>query len=167
MLVFSVLEEDIKIIMNKLLQADMFNDLEVRNIFIETIVKYDISGNINKEYLNNNNNVCDVCDTEERYFIKWSEIKKVIFNIIKGSRKPKNMKIVFSLDDKSINSLCDSAGAMFLNMNYNNEKNINELIFTTGVSQKVFSLEKKEEKIWEDYVIKFFEQNNINIKVIE
>ena len=152
MLVFSIEEYEVKNFMQKLLKEDSFDKLDVRNISLETIVKYDILGNINKDYLK---------EDEDRYFVKWKELKPYIVSLIKGNIKPKFFKIVFSLDDKSINNLCDNANAMFLNIIYQN----NVITGTTGTSQKAFSLDKKEDKIWEDIVLKFFQKNCINIKI--
>lgn len=152
MLVFSIENDEIKVFMQKLLKEEAFDKLEVRNISLETIVKYDILGNINKDYLQ---------EDENRYFVKWKELKPYIVKLIKGNVKPKFFKIVFSLDDNSINNLCDNANAMFLNIIYQN----NIITGTTGTSQKSFSLDKKEDKIWEDIILKFFKKNNININI--
>lgn len=152
MLVFSIEEDEVKIFMQKLLREESFDKLEVRNISLETIVKYEILGNINKDYLS---------EDENRYFVKWKELKPYIVSLIKGNKKPKFFKIVFSLDDDTVNSLCDNANAMFLNIIYQN----NIITGTTGTSQKAFSLDKKEDKIWEDIILKFFKKNGINIKI--
>ncbi len=152
MLVFSIEDEEVKIFMQKLLKEDSFDKLEVRNITLETIVKYEITGNINKDYLQ---------EDEKRYFIKWKELKPYIINLVKGNVKPKFFKIVFSLDDETVNNLCDNANAMFLNITYQN----NIIAGTTGTSQRAFSLDKKEDKIWEDIILKFFKKNGINVKI--
>ena len=154
MLVFSIEKDEIKNFMNKLLREEAFDKLEVRFFEIETIVKYEITGNINKDYL---------LEGEERYFVKWKELKPYIHSIIKGDRKPKYMKMIFSLEDKAVTNLCENAKAMFLNINYVND----EVMGTTGTSQKNFSLAKLEDKIWEETVLKFFKKNEINIKIEE
>ncbi len=152
MLVFSIEDDNVKIFMQKLLKEEAFDKLEVRNIALETIVKYEILGNINKDYLQ---------EDENRYFVKWKELKPYIVSLIKGNIKPKLFKIVFSLDDNTVNSLCDNANAMFLNIMYQNDI----ITGTTGTSQKAFSLDKKEDKILEDIILRFFQKNNIKIKV--
>lgn len=150
MLMFSIKDENIKIFMNKLLRTDTFDKLEVRNFSLETIVKYDILGNINKSYLN---------DGENRFFVTWKELKPYIVHLIKGNIKPKYMKVVFSLNDLTIANLDENCNAMFLNINYSSENN--SIVATTAVSQKSFSLDKKAEKIWEEKVMSFLEKNNI------
>lgn len=152
MLVFSIEKDEIKNFMNKLLIEEAFDRLEVRIFEVETIVKYEITGNINKDY---------ILEGENRHFVKWKELKPYIRSIIKGDKKPKYMKMVFSLEESSVLNLCENAKAMFLNINYSND----EIIATTGTSQKTFSLTKMEDKIWEDAVLKFFYKNGINIKI--
>ena len=152
MLAFSIPKEEIKYFMQKLLKEETFDKLEVRSFELETIVKYEITGNINKDYLNEN---------EERYFVKWKELKPFIHQLIKGHKKPKYMKIVFSLEEKAVANLCENTNAMFLNINYSND----EIIGTTGTSQKNFSLSKMEDKVWEETILKFFQKNGINIVV--
>lgn len=152
MLVFSIEKDEIKNFMNKLLIEEAFDRLEVRIFEVETIVKYEIAGNINKDY---------ILEGENRHFVKWKELKPYIRSIIKGDKKPKYMKMVFSLEESSVLNLCENAKAMFLNINYSND----EIIATTGTSQKIFSLTKMEDKIWEDAVLKFFYKNGINIKI--
>lgn len=152
MLVFSIEKDEVKYFMQKLLKDEVFDKLEIRSLELETIVKYEISGNINKQYLK---------EDENRYFVRWQELKPYIHNLIKGDKKPKYLKIVFSLEESAVLKLCENASAMFLNIVYLNE----EIKGTTGTSQKNFSLSKLEDKVWEDTILKFFQKNNINIKI--
>lgn len=154
MLAFYVEESEIKIFMQKLLKTDVFDKLEVRALSLETIVKYEILGNINKDYLE---------EDDTRYFVKWKELRPYMVELIKGERKPKYFKIVFSLDDNSVSNLCENASAMFLNVVYQNDS----IFCTTGTSQKQFSLDKKEDKVWEELILKFFKKNGINIRIEE
>lgn len=151
MLAFLIEETEIKDFMDKLLRGTVFDKLEVRNIELETLVKYEIKGNINPDYLS---------EGENRFFTKWSELKGYIFQLIKGHKKPKSLKIVFSLDDNALKSLDENAAAAFLNLSYENDK----ITGTTGTSQKGFSLDKKLDNAWEDMVIRFFNKNEILIK---
>lgn len=151
MFAFIIEENEIKDFMDKLFRQNCFDKLELRNIVLETIMKYEISGNINKEYLN---------EDEERYFVKWSEVKGYIFQLIKGHKKPKSLKIVFSLDENALKSLDENAAAAFLNLNYEKDR----IMGTTGTSQKGFSMNKKLDNEWEDMIKRFFKKNEIVIK---
>lgn len=152
MISFNIDKSEIKLFMTKLLKEDAFDKLELRTLSLETIIKYDISGNINKDYLKEN---------EERFFVRWGEIKPSIVKLITGDRKPKYIKIVFSLDDQTVANLSPNASAMFLNIYYQDDT----ITCTTGTSQKSFSLDKSQDKVWEDVIIKFFKKNDINVYI--
>lgn len=156
MLMFSIQEENIKIFMNKLLKDTTFDALEVRSFQLETIVKYDISGNINKAYLK---------DDEVRFFVNWFELKPYIVSLIKGNVKPKYMKIVFSLNDLDLEKIASNSTAMFLNITYNSQNNL--ITGTTATSQKTFSLDKKDEKVWELELLSLLQKNGINFIIEE
>lgn len=150
MYIFYIVKSEIKIFMNKLLKGNEFDSFEVRKIELETISKFSIEGKINKNYLP---------EDEKREFCTWQELKPYIFQIVKGNKKPKNMKIIFSLSKNIIDQLSDNASAMFLNVNFED----NKIICTTGTSQKNFSLDNTVDIIWEEYINKFIKQAGIAV----
>lgn len=150
MYIFYIVKSEIKIFMNKLLKGNEFDSFEVRKIELETISKFSIEGKINKDYLP---------EDEKREFCTWQELKPYIFQIVKGNKKPKNMKIIFSLSKNIIDQLSDNASAMFLNVNFED----NKIICTTGTSQKNFSLDNTVDIIWEEYINKFIKQAGIAV----
>lgn len=150
MYIFYIVKSEIKIFMNKLLKGNEFDSFEVRKIELETISKFSIEGKINKDYLP---------EDEKREFCTWQELKPYIFQIVKGNKKPKNMKIIFSLSKNIIDQLSDNALAMFLNVNFED----NKIICTTGTSQKNFSLDNTVDIIWEEYINKFIKQAGIAV----
>ena len=122
MFIFSIEETEVRTFMDKLFRCDTFDKLEVKNLLLETNVKFDITGNINKDYLE---------DGEERTYVKWSELKHNIFDLIKGGRKPKQLKIVFIPDRKTISAIHENAASLSLNLSYENVV----ILGTTGTSQ--------------------------------
>lgn len=150
MYIFYIVKSEIKIFMNKLLKGNEFDSFEVRKIELETISKFSIEGRINKDYLP---------EDEKREFCTWQELKPYIFQIVKGNKKPKNMKIIFSLSKNIIDQLSDNALAMFLNVNFED----NKITCTTGTSQKNFSLDNTVDIIWEEYINKFIKQAGIAV----
>lgn len=154
MYTFYIISSEIKDFMNKLLKDTAFDFFEVRNIELETFVKYEIKGNLNKDYFEQDKE-------NERFFCNWQELKPYVFQLIKGNKKPKNMKFVFSFPQNEMNNLSENAAALFLNLSFEN----NTVICTTGTSQKKFSLDKHLDTIWEKYIKDFF--NKIQIPVEE
>lgn len=145
MYAFNIEDGDIKIFMNKLLTEDTFDSYEVRNIELETMVKYQIDGKINKDYL---------AENEERIYCKWGELRHSVYGLIKGSKKPKVFKLVFALTKERVEILHPNGSAMFINIMFENDR----VGFITGSSQKEFTLEKSVDLAWEEYVKKYFKK---------
>ena len=143
---------DNKLFMNKLLRENIFDNFEVRKVEIQTFTHFEISGIIDKNFY-----TVEEQENIERNFCIWSELKPIIFNLIKGNKLPGFIKIIFSLDENTMQQLSDNAAAMFLNISFEN----NAIVCTSGYSQKTFTLDKKVENCWEEYILKFFKDNNI------
>ncbi|MDR1537944.1 MAG: DUF5721 family protein [Clostridiales bacterium] len=150
MLVFEIKGEAVKSVMNQLLKGVAFDGFLVRGIEICTITKFEISGILDKSFLSGNQS-----DLSGRNFCLWSELKPYAFGLIKGSKKPKSIKIVFSLPDSQAQAIHENAAAMFLNLSFEEEK----LILSAAASQKNFSLDKTMLLMWEGRVRDFFKDN--------
>ena len=87
-------------------------------------------------------------------------MRPFVFQAIKGNKLPKSIKIVFSLPDEKIENLPNTSAA-FLNILFKE----NTVLCTTAISQTSFSLDKTSEKLWEEYVLKFFKKNGIGIQL--
>jgi len=146
---FYIVGEEVKTFMNKLLKDCTFDDFEVRNIKIQTFVKYDINCNLSNDCIKENK--------KERFFCNWGEIKPYIFQIIKGKKKPLSIKIIFSMPEKKALEIHNNAKALFLNLNFENDV----ITFTTGTSQINFNMDKKVDILWEEYIKEFFKKYNI------
>lgn len=186
MLVLSIVEQDIKLFMSKLLIEETFDNFLCRDIKITSFTDFIISGvkinqdlvfseNIinenedndkdsksHKDNKDSNNKLENPEDDAETKLVKaefheWSTIKPYIFNIIKGTSKPKSMKIVFSAKKELMEEISINASAMFLNLHF--EKN--SLQITTATSQTTFDLNNSVDKSWEEYAIKFLQTNDI------
>jgi len=149
MYLFYIVDEEVKSFMNKLLRDYIFDNFEVRNIKIQTFVKYDINCNLSNDYIRENK--------KERFFCNWEEIKPYIFQIIKGKKKPLRIKIIFSMPEKKALEIHNNAKALFLNLNFENDI----ITFTTGTSQINFSMNKEVDIAWEEYIKEFFKKHNI------
>lgn len=152
MLVFTIENDDVKNFMNKLLTASCFDSFEVREIELETIVKYSVDGRINKEYLQ---------DAEEHKFALWSELRPYIFQLIKGKKKPRFLKMVLSANVHMLEWLDENAASASINLVYEKDR----VMGTTGTSQKSFSMDKILDNKWEEAVKAFLKKNSINIKL--
>ena len=135
---------NIKAFMNALLKSDVFDKFELREININTFASFSINGKKAEE--------------ETISYCKWEEIKPYAFEIIKGSRLPRLIKIIFSLDAESVPGV-EGASALFLNITYENDS-INCI---TGISMKNFTLDRSAEYTFDEYIAEFFNKNNISV----
>jgi len=147
--------ENTKDFMSQLLKKEVFNSFQVRTLSITTFTTFDINGVLNKPYLDNFN--------EERNYCLWNELQPYALEIIKGNKSPKHIKIVFSAGNHLINIVSPKASALFININFDE----NRLIVTSGLSLKTFELDKSIEFIWDEWVNQFFHRNGINFLEIE
>ena len=85
---------------------------------------------------------------------------------MKGKKKPGYFKFVFLLSPQNQASTVEKSGsnfsnddirAMYLNLVYKNDT----LTCTTGISYKLFSLDKTLEQEWDRLVLLFFKKNHI------
>ncbi len=151
MQIYKVLNEDVKSFMGLLLTGNNFNVFDVTGIEIQSFIDFNIKGALNKSYLEN--------DEKEKKFVNWSKVQPFVLSIIKGNKQPKKMVINFLLPQKYTDKLYENCSACFLNMKFEN----GEVVFTTGTSQKEFSLDKSLDILWNEYVLNFFVSKNIPV----
>ncbi len=142
--------DNIKDFMAALFKSSVFDDFFVHGASVTTFTTFDISGRLNKEFLG---------EETERLNCFWREVKPFIFSLIKGSRLPKQMKIVLSAPENIISSIDPSASAMSVNIIYENAS----LKIITGFSQKTFSLNNSSAAEWDKYVEKFLKSSGFSV----
>lgn len=153
---------DVKKFMSLLLVGDRFDNFEVADVSITTYNTFHIDGHINKDFY-----------TKEEYeqegfpvFSKWSAVKPICYDIIKGKKTPLSFKIIFSMPEKDVISLIEQNNLNSSNKIIMDIKDINNLFlnikyesgilsFVTGTSFKVFSMDKTLEQVFDKYIIKF------------
>lgn len=146
MIIFKVQTEDIKVFMNKLYKEDTFEMFEVRSFSVSTYIKYSIDGFIDQSLM-----------PSERKYATWKDIRPFALSSIKGSIRPKSIKIQFSLKPTEVPDISANCDAVLLNMIYEND----EILLTTSTLQKQFALDKSDEQIWSEYSAKLLEQKGI------
>ncbi len=148
--------EDIKTYMNELLVNDKYDSFYLYEIRLKTSLDYYISGKINKEFFDTDDEMADVED-----YVNWGEVKQTIFDLIKGKRLPISFKIILMFNRDNIERLVEmnnipinpeDVSNLSMNIYYEGGK----LLVTTGTSLKVFTLDKTLEHIWDDTVGKYY-----------
>ena len=157
MQVFEVNSESIKSVMNQLFKGTAFDRFLVRGAEISVFTKIEISGILDKNYLTEAER-----KAIDRNYVFWDEIKPFALSLIKGSRTPGILKIIFSITDGEVAVLHKSASAMFLNFLYEEGK----LRFTTAVGLRGFSLDKSADAAWDTYIKRFLSENKWSVSTL-
>ena len=146
---FSIPEPQIKDFMQHLFAHDTFINFEVRGVVVHGFTYFEISGEKTR------------LPDQEANYCTWEELRPYVRNIIKGTEKPRAMKIIFA--QTAPESLNPNAAALFINMNYEGDK----LTCTTATSQKQFDLNKAVDMEWDNWVRDFFRQKGITVTLDE
>ena len=154
MLAFTI--PDTKSFMNLLLKQDTFDQFLFRQGEIVTFASFIMEGKRHMDFYAEEEQ-----NTLSRY-VRWEEMRPFVFQAVRGNRLPKAVKLVFSLSEEKTEHLPNTAAA-FLNILFRD----NTLFCTTETAQENFSLDKSGEKLWEEYVLKFFKKNAISVKLQE
>ena len=89
----------------------------------------------------------------------WARIRPIVRAIVSGKHSPLSFRIILKMPDKGIQSILTSGGlsckvkdvnGLFLNITYQNE----EILCTSGVSLKTFTLDKSLDRIWDDMMLR-------------
>jgi len=145
---------DVRQFMNALLLGGAFDFFEVRGAEVSTFTRFEISGALDAELLLKP-------DAEPgRGFCVWKELRPFVGAMVKAGKRPRDMKLVFTLPMKDAESLHPNASALSLNMRFDGEK----VMCFTATSQKAFSMDRTLDAAWEDYVKTFFDRLGIAYK---
>ncbi len=154
--------QDVKIMMSQLLVHSLFDNFLVNEMDIDTATSLHLDGRLNKAWYSTD----EEAELHGRIYGKWSEIKPVAYQFIKGSRTPLSMKIVFQINQEQLVSLLQNSGlaiapadvnGLYLNLRYDSKG----LYVITGSSLKLFSMDKSLEHYWDDAIKQFFHKAQI------
>ena len=166
---------DIKHFMNMLLIDKAFDQFLLSDASISMASTYIIDGHINKTFYSNEEleNLKAEAQSEGRIFSekmqRFSQVKPICLNIIKGKKTPSSFKFVFCLSDENTEKFLNTFESSFTpndigNLSLNIKYDSNGLFATTAVSLNIFSMDKSINAAWDNMVKKFFISNGINFE---
>lgn len=156
---------EVKQFMAKLLTNTTFDEFILRELELQTFTAFSISGQFNEAFFSKE----ELEDREDKKYVFWSDVRQIVFSMIKGSRTPLSLKIVFQLPVPLASQLVIQSGArlqpeevggLYLNIRF--EKN--ELHMISGAAMKTFILDKTIEKEWDVEVKKILKANGIGFE---
>ena len=145
---------DTKEFMHLLLKQNTFDNFCIYRMDITTFALFQIDGYKNKAYFSPAE---QELITENYCF--WKEIRHYAFEIIKGQKLPKQIKIIFSINQNKTEMICATPANYFLNISFEH----NTITCTTGCSLLKFSMDKTAEHEWDKWVLELFQKLKIAI----
>ena len=154
--------------MNKLLLQEAFDSFLVKEATISTFQTLYIEGKRNKDFYTTEEFEELGTDTD---YVKWSEIKPLCFQAIKGKKTPLSFKFVFKLSPKNTEKFLQQTGltftptdvsGLFLNIIFEN----NEIHCVSGTALTIFTMDKSLDTEWDAMVERFFKQIQVEYERI-
>ena len=150
---------DIRQFMTCLLSIDTFDHFLLVEATVKMAVTHRIDGRINKGFYES-----DMVPEED--YIPWGDVRDYVFTVIRGKQLPLSMKIILALPGPTIRALLTQKGlserirdieGMYLNILYTPEN----LLLTTGISDKSFSLDRLADSALEESVRGFLRKHEL------
>lgn len=146
---------DVRGLMNALLVNNVFDAYYVIEVRVNVRNSWTIGGKIDSSDDENGNN----------QYLKWSELKTSVFNIVRGKTLPKLLNVSFIMPEDIVGKVLDKAGGQYsvndiksLHMNLRFENSILSII--SGTTLSGFSMDKTIEHAWDgvcETIIKDYE----------
>lgn len=160
---------DIKDFMNKLLCSDLFDHFLLPEATIQTYVNHTIDGHLNPDFFQPEDAQYDLLS--QTAISPFSLLRPVCYQLIKGTHTPLAFKFVFQLSPENQRRTIEKSGCsfrseditgMFVNLKFQDQK----LTCTTGISYRIFSMDKSLEQEWDRLITVFFKNHKIPYEVL-
>lgn len=165
MIALNILE--IKDFMNKLLCTETFDNFLLKEAAIQSSVTWSLDGEFNSSFYSAE-------ELEERNlsglsFLPFGQLRSQCFDLIKGKRTPSYFKFVFLLSPANLARTLtqthssytpEDITGMFLNLKFQHGK----LLLTTGISYRIFSVDKSLEQEWDSLIKRFLKNHGISFE---
>lgn len=153
---------DVRAFMEKLFLKETFDGFQLMEAVIVTSNTFVIDGHIREEYYTRE----EWEELSEKQISRWSSLRPLCFQMIKGKKTPESMKLVFKMADSGAEKLLEQSGlplmgkdieGLFFNVHYEKQR----LRLTSGVSMRLFTMDKSLEHFWEQRLESFLKQADI------
>ncbi|MEY8516270.1 DUF5721 family protein [Lachnospiraceae bacterium 29-84] len=161
MIALSIL--NIKEFMNALLCTSTFDSFLLVEGSITTFMTFQLDGHSNAGFFSPED---DAFPAVQEGYVPFSLVRPACYSLIKGKRTPASFHFVFLLSSQNKTRTVESIHAglspedvagMYLNLKYQNQ----QLLCTTGISCRVFTMDKSLEHGWDDMVKLFLKKHQI------
>jgi hypothetical protein len=158
---------DIKDFMNKFLRSDIFDHFLLQEASITSAASYVIDGRMNKGFYSQEE--LTELGLSTYAFLPYSMLRTHCFDLIKGKKTPASFKFVLILSPENLRRTLERIHSSYseedisgvcINIRYQNQL----LSLTTGISYRIFSVDKTLENEWDRFVKQFLTQHDISFE---
>lgn len=155
---------EIKDFMNKLLCTDTFDNFLLREAAICGSCTWEMDGSIHTDFYSSE----ELAEQGLKglSYMPFSHVRTQCFDLIKGKRTPSYFKFVFLLSPANLAKTLEQTHSsftpeditgMFINLKFQQGK----LLLTTGISYRIFSVDKSLEQEWDSLIKRFLKNHEI------
>ncbi|MCD7715836.1 MAG: DUF5721 family protein [Lachnospiraceae bacterium] len=150
--------------MKKLLTGDVFDTFLLSEASITTFAAFQIDGTFHPEYLSTAE--AEQSGAEASGYTLWRRVRPFFFDLTKGKNPPLKFRVVLRLAPHNVKKLIEQNGldlssdqvdGLFLNIHFDGKS----IACVSGVSMKVFTLDRTLEHAWDEMLEKFFRREQI------
>lgn len=155
---------EVRVFMNKLLCTEIFDNFLLQEASIQGNISYHIEGALHRDFYTED-------ELEQEHlsglsFIPYGKVRTQCFDLIKGKRTPAFFKFVLLLSPVNLEKTLQQSGsnltlqdvtAAFINLKFQN----NQLLLTTGISYRTFTIDKSLDHEWDTLIKKFLKNHDI------
>ncbi len=153
--------------MHKLLCTETFDHFLLKEASIQSGITWTLDGTPNKTFFPTDE--WEAKELEGLPFIPFSLIRPQCYDLIKGKSAPTQFRFVLLLSPSNLARTLerthssftqDDITAMFLNLRYAQ----GNLLLTTGISYRIFSVDKSLDQEWDSLVLRFLKKHEITFE---
>ncbi|MCD7736314.1 MAG: DUF5721 family protein [Lachnospiraceae bacterium] len=150
--------------MKKLLTDDTFDTFLLSEASITTYATFQIDGSFHPDYLSAAE--ADLLTVEKSGYTLWKRVRPFFYDLTKGKNTPLRFRVIFRLAPHNVEKLISQSGlavhadgvdGLFLNIHFDGKA----IACVSGLSMKIFTMDKGLEHAWDEMLEKFFHSKNI------
>ena len=155
---------DVKKFTKNIFIDSVFDNFCVSKVNVDTFAKFSIDGRINTKWFDK-----EELEGMDDEYTKWSDMKKYVYDMIKGNKVPSSFKIVLLLSKENTRNMLmkysyqiseKDVEGFYINIMYEN----NELHIVTGISYNTFIMDKSLDNEWDNSIRLFMKKNEIEVE---
>ena len=150
--------------MNKLLCTETFDNFLLKEATIQSSMTYSLDGTLNQDFFSSEE--LETNGLSGLAFLPYGQVRTQCFDLIKGKRTPSYFKFVLLLSPINLARTLEQTHSsftpeditgMFVNLKFQGGK----LLLTTGISYRIFSVDKSLEQEWDSLMKRFLKNHEI------